>query len=175
MEMQLDAVDYANAMPFVRRASETFDLDTVRVGELGPLGGHPENQVVRAGPVRFLSSWRSDQPSLIEAAPSRSDSLKLLVLDAGHIATVRVPRSERKRLALMYELTSPPGGRTYYVIADGDAAVTFEACKGDTGPRGARQLKETQFNGSMMVTRRACFDPTVVADGKVYKLAWLSV
>ena len=142
--------------------------ETSVYGDLGPLAAYPEDQVARAGPVRFLNSWRSDQPGLFQATPSRPAPLKLLVLvDAGYIATVKVPRSERKRLGLLYD-PEQPAGRDI-VMADGDAAVTFEACQGATGPFGDLQRAETQFNGSMMVAQRSCFDVTVVANGKRYR------
>ena len=73
---------------------------------------------------------------------------------------------------MFYNLnTRPSGGRldTHYVIADGDAAVTFEACKAGTGPYGAHQLQETQFNGAMMIAWRGCLKLTVVTGGKRYE------
>jgi len=117
----------------------------------------------------LYNSWRSDRPNLFEATPSRSRpaALKVLVLvDAGQVATVTVPRSERKQLALLYDPTAG-SGRTYYVMSDGDTAVTFEACT--MAKHGPYEVIATAFNGGIMVTRRACYELDVVSLGRRYR------
>lgn len=77
------------------------------------------------------TSTHERQPRCLRV-PGRSgryQGLKLLVLvRPGTVATVVVPQSERRDVALLYN-PADWNDRNEYRIEDGQSAVTFEACK----------------------------------------------
>ena len=97
---------------------------------------------------------------MIAPIPGRSgryQGLKLLVLvRPGAVATVIVPESERRDVALLYN-PAEWNDRNAYRIKDGESAVTFEACeKGETIGTGGPLNEMTQFNGSFLVAGVRC-------------------
>jgi hypothetical protein len=139
-------------------------------GTLDPRGWR-EHSVV-AGPLVF---WAADdyagQPaSLFTPVRGRSDryrGLKLLVLvrpDA--VATVVVPASARRKVALLYN-PAAWNDRNEYRIEDGDSAVGFEACKkGETIGTGSPLNEMTQFNGGFLVAGARCVPLDVLVRGQ---------
>ena len=84
----------------------------------------------------------------------------LLVVQPGHVATVRIPAGERSRLALYYGGTFAPRAQwhdaTWFRVSDGALEITFKAC-----PRG----DWTQFAGGFLVRGAQCAVVEVRARG----------
>jgi hypothetical protein len=138
-------------------------------GTLDPRGWRQHSII--AGPLAF---WYVDQYARQPAslfAPVRGSSdrypgLKLLVLvRPGAVATVIVPASERRDVALLYD-PAAWNDRNEYQIQDGDSAVTFEACKkGETLGTGGPLNEMTQFNGGFLVAGVRCLPLDVLVRG----------
>jgi hypothetical protein len=84
-----------------------------------------------------------------------ADAVKVLaVVTPGHLVTVRVPHTEVRRIALLYEGSAFNESNTYS-LSDGAVAVTFHACAPGESPYGAPG--GTQFAGGFLVTRPGCY------------------
>jgi hypothetical protein len=94
------------------------------------------------------------------------DEKMLIVLEAGHEATVAVPASHQRRVSLDYELTRrnhfPPR------VSDGVPSVRFVACRSDAksfSPTHSLR-RETQFNGGIIARWPSCVPLDVFIDGR---------
>ena len=85
----------------------------------------------------------------------------MVVLEAGRKATIALPPEEEGRAALFYTReaidTERPGAAGAHRVADGDAAVAFEACDGHV----------THWSGGLIVTGPPrCLRVLVYVDGE---------
>jgi hypothetical protein len=120
----------------------------------GPAEGWRRDSVV-AGPLAFVAlrhaaHWPAGE--LRRRGSGYRGQKVLVVVAAGATVTVRVPAAERRHLALLYDPASW-NDRNSYRIADGQPAVTFQACPAAEHPFGA---DGTQFNGGFVVAGPRC-------------------
>jgi hypothetical protein len=121
---------------------------------------------IRAGPLVLIAREYARRPpedfEPVRARPGRYYLQKIVVLvRAGSVVTLRVPRAERRHVALVYRRSDwdIPYSRGYR-LSDGERAVTFRACRADEpsfvpGKRG-RVGRWTEFNGGFVVAGARC-------------------
>ena len=127
---------------------------------------------IRAGPLTFYyaDQFAQSAGSEFDAVPGRSGyyagKTLLILVRRGAVATVVVPESERRYVALLYN-PAEWNDRNEYRMEDGVSRVTFKACqKGETGPAGGPLNAMTQFNGSFLVTAVRCVPLDVRVQGE---------
>jgi hypothetical protein len=118
---------------------------------------------VAAGPLTFAYAQTLDQP---DDRRGFVDEKMLVVLKAGHEATVTVTASEQGEVALDYD--SFEGTHSPPRLSDGVSTVRFIACRGDEKPftRTHSLRRETQFNGGIIARRPSCVDLDAFIDGR---------
>ncbi len=116
-----------------------------------------------AGPVifYFARSYASAPTSSFDPAGGRRGrywAQKLLVVvRAGAVARVVVPRAEQRHAALLYDPAAWTNEEGAYRISDGQTAVAFEACaENRASPLGGPVGAPTQFNGGFVVAGARC-------------------
>jgi hypothetical protein len=131
-----------------------------------------EKRSITAGPLVFYSADQyAQQPASLFAPIAGKDGYyrgqKLLVLvQRGAVATVVLPKSQRRYAALLYN-PAAWNDRNAYRIKDGETAVRFKACKeGETAPVGAPLNEMTQFNGGFVVAGARCVALEVLERGE---------
>jgi hypothetical protein len=125
-----------------------------------------------AGPVSFYYADQYAQTASSEFDPVSGSKgyypgLKLLVLvRPGAVATVVLPKSERRYTALIYN-PDDWNDRNAYRLEDGESAVTFRACKKGETPSDAGPVNAmTQFNGGFVVAGARCVPIEVFVQGQ---------
>jgi hypothetical protein len=139
---------------FVRRC------DTSVYGRLDSRGWRQHSII--AGPlvIYYADQFARQEGSYFEPIGGEDDHYAgqklLLLVRRGAVATVVVPESERRYVALLYN-PAAWNDRNAYRIDDGESAVTFKACKkGETAPVGGPPNAMTQFNGGFVVAGARC-------------------
>jgi hypothetical protein len=130
----------------------------------GDLGRDWRNQTVLVGPVGLVGRFYASQPKRIFQALRKGlypAQKVLLLVRRGKTVTLVVPPSARQSVSLLYDPTVWKNSNAYRV-AEGDAAMTFEACE---GLYGARPHEYTQFNGGFVVAGARCAPLDVHAEG----------
>ena len=152
----------AQALPPPGTQSVTVGCASAVYGQMGPHWRSPANGTLIAGPIAWsvVRSLATDSggPPPASYAPYHglAGSVKALVaVNAGTVVRVRIPASERTRLALDY--TYIQTGRntkqgTYFRVADGASQVTFKACSLAQNPTG----QPSQFAGGFIVAGAQC-------------------
>ena len=121
---------------------------------------------IRAGPLVLIAREYAALPrSTFRAVPGRPGRYypqkALLLVRAGSVATLTIPRTERRHIALTYRPSDwrIPYARGYR-LADGEASVTFRACDADEPsfvPGRKRPVgRWTEFNGAFVVAGARC-------------------
>jgi hypothetical protein len=121
----------------------------------GELGDGWRRDSVIAGPLAFVAlreAARGPAGEFRRRGSGYPGQKVLVVVEAGATVTVTVPAAERRHLALLYDPASW-NERNSYRIADGQPAVTFQACPAEQQPAGA---DGTQFNGGFVVAGPRC-------------------
>jgi hypothetical protein len=145
------------AAPLIRDCSRSFSST-----------GVPETQV-SAGPLTLAFFEAVAEPGRFAPIkrPSTYRSIKILaLLPSGTTATLSVPVSERRHVALLYRRPILRQGEPVRV-SDGDAAVTFKACTegefvdgvGTAGPT-------TIFGGGFVVAGARCASLILRVEGR---------
>ncbi len=129
----------------------------------GPLHGWQNAPTtIVAGPVAWPFFEASQRSAFYGGHNGLAVSVKaLLLVKPGRTATLRIPASERTRLALLYGSRPPRAewhGAEWYRVSDGAAAITFKACRpGSAG--------WTQFAGAFLARGAQCAVVEVRASG----------
>jgi hypothetical protein len=130
--------------------------DTVRncrTAVYGKLAQSTRKDAVTAGPVSLLALG-GERPAEVEPA----GEVKVLVLiQTGQSATVVVPKGERGRLSLLYDLG--PGPNRPLRLSDGTVSARFNACTASEDWVEGKPYPdehETQFNGGFFVRGAQC-------------------
>jgi hypothetical protein len=146
------------AAPLIRDCSHSFEAG-LRGMELsaGPLTLSVQ-PLKPLGPERFAP---------IKSRPITYRMIKIVaVLENGTTATLTVPVSERRNVALIYRTQSPINGAPARVT-EGDAAVTFRACTdAEYVERYGKPGSATQFGGGFVVAGARCASVIVRVEGR---------
>jgi hypothetical protein len=113
-----------------------------------------QRHALRVGPLSLgsLRTIMMSQLPTLRPGQQRVYALEsIAVIDAGAVATIAVPASERRFVGLIYDQAKfRSDGR--YRVRDLDWVVRFEACK-DPGFNHGR----SQYDGGIVVAGRRCF------------------
>jgi len=143
------AIERAPRAQVVRRC----DAHHTGVG-FGGVTAESRRHALRVGPLSLGSLRTIEPPQLagLGAGHQRNYPLEsIAVIDAGAVATIAVPASERRFVGLIYDQGKfRADGR--YRVRDLDWVVRFEACK-DTGFNHGL----SQYDGGIVVAGRRCF------------------
>jgi hypothetical protein len=146
------------AAPLIRDCSHSFEAG-LRGMELsaGPL-------TLSVQPLATLSPERF---APIKSRPITYRMIKIVaVLQNGAAATLTVPVSEQRNVALQYRTQSPINGAPAQVT-EGDAAVTFKACTdAEYVERYGKSGSVTQFGGGFVVAGARCASVIVRVEGR---------
>jgi hypothetical protein len=120
----------------------------------GGVSAESQRQALRVGPLSLgsLRTIRLSQLPALRPGQQRVYPLEsIAVIDAGAVATVAVPASERRFVGLIYDQDKfRPDGR--YRLRDLDWVVRFEACQDPSFNHGL-----SQYDGGVVVAGRRCF------------------
>lgn len=145
------------AAPLIRDCSGSLqsELPETRVSA-GPLTLAASEPLSTLGPERFAP---------ISKRPVAYRTIKILaVLQRGATATLEVPLSERRNVALLYRRPILVQGERMRV-SDGDAAVTFKACReGEFGPGTGGPT--TVWGGGFVVAGARCASLILRVEGR---------
>ena len=135
--------------PFVRTCESAV------YGQLAP---NWMTRSVVVGPLAFagLKNAARERARDFQRRPGGYDAVKeLVVIRTGSTATVSIPRFEWKYVAFLYDPAASPSGNRgrWWLISDGERAVTFRACRQGESPYGSGP---TQYNGGFIVDGPRC-------------------
>jgi hypothetical protein len=147
------------AAPLIRDCSRSLqsDLPETRISA-GPLTLAVIEPLATLGPERFAP---------ISRRPITYRSIKILaVLQSGTTATLTVPVSERRNVALLYRLREPVH-RSPARVTEGDAAVTFKACtEGEFVEGAGTGGPTTVWGGGFVVAGARCASLILRVEGR---------
>jgi hypothetical protein len=128
-------------------------------GDLGP-PRHWQPTSILVGPFAFVwirQAAAAKAHDVLQAYRAGQGAFKVLALiKFGHQVTVTVPTSESEHVALLYT----PSLYQPQTVANGEQAVTFQACPGAASGSGS-WVRATQFNGGIIVDSPRCVTLTI--------------